>query len=776
MARRTNPHAHDWLSFVEVSGLLVSEPVLHAHFPQGPEGVSRPTVQALRGAWERFQVDPADSRRRVRWIDTVVFGLLEIPKAKWHRGASLPLKAVVTLDWADQPLRPAAVLEGPEGELALGFWSVAPGQGFDRVEKVPGRWRQPPQVKLEAWLRKTGTPFGLLTNGRAFRLLHVPPGLPAAWIEFDADLWFEEKAVLDAFYTLLRAQRWFGTPEQRLSALVRESAERQADLTDSLGVQVRQAVERLILAIDRQDQAAGGRILANVPADDLYRAAVYAVMRLVFLLFAEERGLLPHGVVFFDDGYGLGRLLKTLEDERRERPDTFRREADAWPRLLALFRLVFHGSTHPDLTLPAYGGDLFDPRAFQAMAVLEHPDLRIPNADVYAILRALTHGTAKIGRDAIAQRYSYRTLDVEHIGYLYEGLLDHRAARAGADPMVKFAGAGEAAYPLSDLEGLSPDEVVEYAATRGALKGDPTRIRERLEHPDPADQEALNRYAPAVARRCRPYASIIQVDEVVEPGRFYLTTSASRRATGTHYTPVQYTRAMVAETLEPLVYVGAHGRPEEPKRLRPPRQLLDLKVCDPAMGSGAFLVQVVRYLAERLVDAWWAEREKHPPGTPLYLPFAEPVPDREERVPLPDEREEALVWARRFVAERCVYGVDANPLAVEMAKLSLWLVTLARDKPFSFLDHALRCGDSLVGVCRAEDLADWRIRSTPPAERPVNRPILADRVRSRMEEARRLRLELEAFSVRAPADVRAKERLHRQAQDRVDELRTWADL
>ncbi len=109
-----------------------------------------------------------------------------------------------------------------------------------------------------------------------------------------------------------------------------------------------------------------------------------------------------------------------------------------------------------------------------------------------------------------------------------------------------------------------------------------------------------------------------------------------------------------------------------------PEQILDLKVCDPAMGSGAFLVAACRFLAE-----CWSR-----PGTPQL---------RAEDIP-PDEDE--ILHARRLVAQRCLYGVDKNPMAVDLAKLSLWLATLAKDHPFTFLDHALRCGDSLVGLTR----------------------------------------------------------------------------
>lgn len=767
MARLRAAFVHEWFDLVEKSGLVISEPVLHVHFPDGPEPVARRAARALLGSWERFLVDPSDATRRGRWSEAVLFDLLGWPRERFAGRHEVPEDLWVRPDEVEETLRPSGVLRDAGGRALLGWWSVPDGQRLDRVERRAGRWRATPQAKLERWMRGARVALALLANGRDFRLVHVPPGLPAAWLHFEASLWADEKAVLDGFVTLLSADRFFGPEKSRLERLVAESQERQTELTDKLGLQVRSAVEKLILALDAADHARGGKILAGLSEEGVYRAAVYAVMRLVFLLFAEERNLLPHGNVFYDEAYGLGRLLHRLEEERRQLVDTFQREADAWPRLLALFRLVFAGGRHPDLNLPAYGGDLFDPAGFDAMRVLEHPDLRIPNAAVYEILRALTFSEAKVGREKISQRYSYRILDVEHIGYLYEGLLDHRAARASEEPMVKLRNGTEEAHPLAELEGRLGEALVDFLAAEKVFAGNRDRIEARLEEPAEEDLEPLRRLSVAVAERCRPYAGVIQVEEIAEPGRFYLTTSASRRATGTHYTPIQYTRAMVQETLDPLVHVGEHGKMEQPFRVRSPRELLDLKVCDPAMGSGAFLVQVIRYLGGKVADAWWAERERHGEKVALHLPYAESGDARADRIPVPGERDEAELWARRLVAERCVYGVDKNPLAVEMAKLSLWLVTLSRDKPFSFVNHALKSGDSLLGLTSLDQLRTWTFDG-----KGTDVYITTERV----EDAVALRREIQRLPGETPEDVAEKARLHREAESRVEGLRALGDL
>jgi hypothetical protein len=192
---------------------------------------------------------------------------------------------------------------------------------------------------------------------------------------------------------------------------------------------------------------------------------------------------------------------------------------------------------------------------------------------------------------------------------------------------------------------------------------------------------------------------------VVPKGAILLQPSDERRRSGSHYTPRSLTEPIVRTTLKPIL--------EQLGQQPTPAQILDLKVCDPAMGSGAFLVEACRQLGDELVKAWHVHRE---------LPV---IP--------PDEDE--LLHARRLVAQRCLYGVDKNPMAVDLAKLSLWLATLAKDHPFTFLDHSLRCGDSLVGLSREQIVAfHWK----PGAQRVLKE----DKIKNRIERAIECRLSI----------------------------------
>ena len=145
-----------------------------------------------------------------------------------------------------------------------------------------------------------------------------------------------------------------------------------------------------------------------------------------------------------------------------------------------------------------------------------------------------------------------------------------------------------------------------------------------------------------------------------------------------------------------------------------PRQILNLKVCDPAMGSGAFLVEACRQLGDELVKAWYAHD---------CVPTAEIPPDEDE-----------ILYARRLVAQRCLYGVDKNPMAVDLSKLSLWLATLAKDHPFTFLDHSLRHGDSLVGLT-AEQIAAFTWDLKPGKKKRGAGATFKSNIQSRLEQA-----------------------------------------
>jgi hypothetical protein len=253
-------------------------------------------------------------------------------------------------------------------------------------------------------------------------------------------------------------------------------------------------------------------------------------------------------------------------------------------------------------------------------------------------------------------------------------------------------------------------------------------------------------------------------------GAFVVVLGADRRESGTHYTPKSLTEKIVEETLTPIVYRGpAEGAAREDWKLKSADELLDLKICDPAMGSGAFLVQACRWLADRLVEAW------------SDLEAAGGLIDDEGNAhtadaaaafePLSRDAEERAILARRLIAERCLYGVDKNPLAVELAKLSLWLTTLAKGRPFGFLDHNFRSGDSLLGVGNLAQLTSLNMK---PAAGDQLR-LFGRAVRKAVDHALALRTQLRAIPIHDIHDVEAMAALDAKSTAELETSELIAD-
>ncbi len=287
-------------------------------------------------------------------------------------------------------------------------------------------------------------------------------------------------------------------------------------------------------------------------------------------------------------------------------------------------------------------------------------------------------------------------------------------------------------------------------------------------------------------QRVQPYAGLVRLDSygypvVIPKGSVYVTSGTDRRSSGTHYTPRSLTEPIVRYTLEPLVYEGpAEGKPQSEWKLHSAKELLDLKICDMACGSGAFLVQVCRYLSELVVEAWEkAEGELRTLAGPrsagvaplTITPYGEPATGKPDEQLIPKDADERIVYARRIVAQRCLYGVDINGWAVEMAKLSIWLVTLAKDKPFTFLDHAIRCGDSLVGISSVDQLVKFSLSGDG-----LNMPILQDQIKKRLDATRLLRKQIESLPDATPQDVERKELMFLNVEQQTARLRYAADL
>jgi len=783
MARkRTADKQHRWLSQIEVTGVVFSEPVLAEAAPAGFPNLDKRVLARFYKAREIWNL-PKGMLKDDGQSDWIRFILEEILRLKnsedWLVGAAIPAEFVVRLSNQQETLRPNRVLMD-DGASAMAFLEVPRGQSLDRpwLQKI-GRWKASPTTKLERLLRETKLELGLVTNGEAWRLLVASPSETASWITWTANTWADSPITLAAFRDLLGEERFFaGIREDVVLELVRRSRKRQLDVADQLGAQVREALGLLVHELDRVDAVLEGELVKSYSEAEVFEAVVAFIMRLLFLLFAEENGLLPHGTVAYDRAYGILHLLTELENQHRLAPEKLKHSYSAYARVLATTRLIHAGSVDPDIRVAAHGGQLFDPDRYPMLEgrekdgswPIESPEPpRVSDAVVREVLRSLKYAKS----DGSRQLVSYRTLAVEQIGHMYEGLLDRRVVRAPMDDvlfMLQGSSKVKEPEPLrgAEVEGLEKADLLKLIAkhtgrTRKTLKNllEKPEDRIRLRDAGTADGGLLARLAPV--------HRFIVDRGLVRPGGLFVTHGNDRHSQGAHYTPPTLTEPIVRRTLEHQVYVSEIGRPgqiTEPRRVRTPEELLSLKVVDPAMGSGAFLVQVVRYLAERLVDAWEV-RALESSQLVLVMPFATGSEGGKEEALLPESREDRLVWAKRYVAEWCLFGVDLDRRAVEMAKLSLWIVTASKDLPFTFLRHALKHGDSLIGLSNEQIQAfTWKA---------LNRdwgPLFAN-ISTSISEARAHRARLHGIPEH---DFRGKQERLDVADSSVARTRVVADL
>jgi hypothetical protein len=713
--KRVANRQHRWLSSVEITGVVLSEPVLAdaGNF----RSLDKAEVAAFRKQREIWNLPKGmvEGNGQPAWINFILEDFLGLKdKEYWQVGASIPADKVVNLHEQQETLRPNRILLD-EGRAVMLVLEVPREQSLDKPWiQDKGRWKASPTTKIERLLRETVVELGLLTNGEAWRLVVASPSETTSWMTWTAQTWNDDPLTLAAFKDLLGESRFFAGPrDQVILELIKQSRQRQLDVADQLGNQVREALQILVHELDRVDAEVRGQYLVGYSEAEVFESSVAFIMRLLFTLYAEENGLLPHGNVTYDRAYGVLHLLTELEETRRLAPEKLKHSYAAYARLLASARLLHDGSIDPDIRIAAHGGQLFDPNRYPLLEgrakngewpTEAHEPPKVSDAAIRDILRSLKYARA----EGVRQLVSYRTLAVEQIGHMYEGLLDRRVARAPANQtLLLLQGGPKIAEPepvsASEFAGLSEAALIKAIASHTSkAAGSIKKTLERDE--DRHSQLHLGTDDAELLAQAKPVERFLQSLGVVRPGGLYVTYGQDRRSSGAHYTPPTLTEPVVRRTLEHQVYVNVDGKPGllvEPKLIKTPQEILALKVCDPAMGSGAFLVQATRYLAERLVDAW-ERMTAEQPGAILTMPFATPSQGKASESLMPESREERIVFARRYVAERCIYGVDMNRLAVEMAKLSLWLTTLSTDRPFTFVDHALKHGNSLVGLSLAQ--------------------------------------------------------------------------
>lgn len=398
-------------------------------------------------------------------------------------------------------------------------------------------------------------------NGPALRAVDARRSYSRRHAEFALDAALDDAVAARVLCALIDSEAFDASSGRcSLDEAVRLSERTRACVRASLQAGVHDALTHLLSAFARASRH------RRVDVTGTFDESLTVVYRILFLLFAEARGLVPRWHPTYRDSYTIEFLRDAVEHDPRAR--------GVWEALQAIARMAHRGCHAGTLWVPPFNGRLFSP----ADAPLADT-LPLDDGAVRMALLALTTRRGPRG----VQRISYADLGVEHLGGVYERLLDFRPSNGAA--------------------------------------GGPTLVR-----------------------------------------------AERRKSTGSFYTPRSLTEYLVRRTLAPLVQ---HLSPD---------QILALRVLDPAMGSGAFLVAACRYLAAAYEQALLRDDV----AGPSDIGGAE------------------RAGFRRTIAQRCLFGVDINPMAVQLGRLSLWLATLANDRPLTFLDHHLRPGNSLVGATVAD--------------------------------------------------------------------------
>jgi type I restriction-modification system DNA methylase subunit len=582
---------------------------------------------------------------------------------------------------------------------SLDYWRDAPCLGDAK------RWTAPldrergagetPSSQIVNYLYRSRVRWGILTNGRTWRLYEREKSC-AGGVYYEVDL----EALIQSgdpeafkhFYLFFRREAFL--PDAQGVSFVEKVFQGSADHATAVGDHLKEGVyDALRLLMNGLFEHASNGLDPRNPEDlkAVHEHALILLYRILFLLYAEDRDLLPHGTEPYAS-YSLKKLQKEIHDHLRAGgtyPPVGRR---IWSHLTNLFGLIDEG--YPQGRIPAYNGGLFSPSRYPHIAHTPQPGVKrweIGDHRLAEVVDTLAYQRERWDEPG-TQDIDYNTLDVQHLGSIYEGLLELQP-RVADEPTIEMIEDGRPVFKPS-REGSTPRPV----------RGQPPRA--------------------------------------VEAGEVYLVTNrGERKATGSYYTPKYVVDYIVQNTLGPLVDEAAQKvadlRPEVDKEIRrlgrkrrewksaredrmverqaakdqegrlaaqieaQKRRLfepyLSLKILDPAMGSGHFLVGAADFLSLAM-------------ATDPNLPPLDEMGD-----------EDPQAFCKRLVVERCLYGVDLNPLAVELAKLSLWLHTVSRDKALSFLDHHLRCGNSLIGARLEDDLT-----KEPPRFNARGRQVNAD--------------------------------------------------
>jgi len=542
---------------------------------------AKPALQQIAAIFARFKPSANEAQTEQDLVRPVLASLghtfeVQAPLATPHGAkkpdyvfygnqAALDANKGVTLD---ESRLGAAFAVGDAKHWDRPLDASAKGKASDPLE-----WAAP-SFQIAFYVQHSGVPWGILTNGRLWRLYHRDTAH-----KLDRYYQVDLKALVETgdparflyFYAFF-SRAAFGGAELGVDAILRASLDYAHGVGESVKQQVYDALRHLAQGFF--DHPANELASNPETLQAIHDSSLILLYRLLFILYAEARELLPvREGDSYRDHYSLRAIAREVARDLDRASGLLTSTTTVWSRLRTLFELIDRGSLA--LKIGTFDGGLFDPK--------RHPFLEQHAVGDARLQRAIDR-LARVGGHFV----DYRDLSERHLGAIYEGLLEFH------------------------LVEILPE---------GAWT----------------------------------------VDLVNDKGE--------RKATGSYYTPDYVVKYIVEQAVGPVLRAAVAGKQTDAEKIR---AVLDVKVCDPAMGSGHFPVEVTEYVARFLVE--------------------------QAVTPTGETAEGDLAYWKRRVAQSCVYGVDLNPLAVDLAKLSLWLATAAKDKPLSFLDHHLRPGNAVVGA------------------------------------------------------------------------------
>jgi len=568
-----------------------------------------------------------------------------------------------------------------------------------------GRGRHAPRKEIEAELARSGRRYGLLATGERLRLVRAPGEGPAgAYLEVDlAGLAADPDPESFAVALKLLDPRNFAPAADGalpIDAIERESRKHAEKVSEDLKTAVFRAAESLVagLLADATDQGAVADPVA-LSREELGRyrdAALLALYRLLFILYAEARDPRLDEHAIYKRSYSAQGLVEDLlADPLRAWPEN---RSGLWARLLALFEIYDRGlpPIDPWRNIPPRGGDFFkgDTPAGEVLARARLSDAAVARLVLDLATTAPRRG---IGRE----RVSFRELDIENLGAVYEGLLEFEP-RVAAAPTLElrvqgrlFALAPEDAARLCETKKLTLSGPVEWVAGTPAERFHPEGEdeEEEVEGEEAEDQDEADEgddegdeAGDGEEEKGLKKGGSAKLVRRLERGEFHFVPGPGRKGSGSFYTPLPLVQDLVRHALGPA------------SKAKPVAEIEALRVLDPACGSGHFLVEAMRFLGQELHRAYVREYSGQAP--PHFRSTTDQGWDADAEAPDADARaaaSEARAWCKRRIAERCLFGVDLNPTAVTLAHVALWIESSAGDRPLTYFEHHVRCGNSLLG-------------------------------------------------------------------------------